>query len=113
MLLQIIGSVVTRDRIKKRGLTFLGTLKKNKLMIPASFLPNKKRKIGSKLYGFNEKLTLLSYVPKKNKAVLLISSMHHLPKDDPDTEKPEIIADYNMTKGGVDSLDKKCENCVL
>lgn len=104
------GSLELVTELQKRGLTFLGTLKKNKPMIPACFLPDKKREIGSNLYGYKENITLLSHVTKKNKAVLLISSMHHAPRNDQDTGKPEMIIDYNMTKGGVDSLDKKCEN---
>lgn len=34
--------------------------------------------------------------------------MHHSIETDPFTEKPEIIAFYNNTKGGVDSMDQKC-----
>lgn len=49
---------------------------------------------------------MLSYVPKKNKAVVLVSSVHH--QEGTDEGKPEIITYYNNTKGGVDSLDEKC-----
>lgn len=34
--------------------------------------------------------------------------MHHTQETDPETQKPEIIAFYNSTKGGVDALDEKC-----
>nr|CAH7739588.1 unnamed protein product [Callosobruchus chinensis] len=34
--------------------------------------------------------------------------MHHTKNDDTGTGKPEIIAFYNQTKGGVDALDQKC-----
>lgn len=64
--------------------------------------------MNSSLYGFTNDITLLSYVPKKNKAVLLVSSMHHNQNNDAQTDKPEIIEYYNSTKGGVDSLDQKC-----
>lgn len=104
------GSFEVVTELQKRGLTFLGTLKRNKPFIPAAFLPNNSREINSKLYGYKNDVTLMSYVPKKKKAVILISSMHHTPKDDPSTKKPEIIEDYNLTKGGVDSLDRKCAN---
>ena len=53
-------------------------------------------------------MTLISHVPKKNKAVCLVSSMHHSESIDEYTGKPEIIAYYNSTKGGVDEIDKKC-----
>lgn len=52
----------------------------------------------------------MSYVPKQNKAVIMVSTMHHSRVDDPDTGKPEIIEYYNQTKGGVDGLDFKCAN---
>lgn len=59
------------------------------------------------MYGFTKDITLLSYVPKKNKVVLLVSSMHHGICNDT-SGKPEIIEYYNNTKGGVDSLDERC-----
>nr|CAH7725072.1 unnamed protein product [Callosobruchus chinensis] len=94
--------------LKENGLTFVGTMKKNKREIPANFLPNKKRGIGDSIYGFTEDLTLISYAGKKGKATILISSMHHNREDDPETGKPTIVSFYNLTKGGVDSLDEKC-----
>lgn len=40
----------------------------------------------------------------------MISSMHHSVHVDEQTKKPEIIALYNSTKGGVDGLDHKIAN---
>ncbi|KAI8420457.1 hypothetical protein MSG28_008945 [Choristoneura fumiferana] len=74
----------------------------------SSIQPNKSRELGSSLYGFTKDFTLLSYVPKKNKAVILISSSHHVKSSDEITNKPTMIMDYNHTKGGVDEIDKKC-----
>lgn len=59
------SSMEVVTELRKKGLTYLGTLKKNKPMIPACFLPNKTREVDSTLYGFQEDITLLSYVPKK------------------------------------------------
>jgi hypothetical protein len=83
------------------------------------------------MYGFYDNVTLLSYVPKQSKVVLLISTMHK-PEVNPEgiwdtsngngsvdtqatntvteipDEKPEIIQYYNRTKGGVDTLDQLC-----
>ena len=70
-------------------------------------MPNRIRTVGSAEHGFTKHSTLVSFVPKKNRAVLLISSMHHTKETDTETGKPEIIAFYNTTKGGVDSLDQK------
>lgn len=56
-------------------------------------------------------MTMVSYVPKLNKAVVLLSSMHHKAHIDPastDKQKPGIITYYNSTKGGVDTNDHLC-----
>lgn len=51
----------------------------------------------------------MSYVPKKNRSVIVLSTMHHDNFFDQNTKKPEIIIFYNdATKGGVDALDQKC-----
>ena len=104
------SSVECVEELKKRGLTFIGTLRKNKGEIPPDFLPKKTRDVGSTLYGFTKDITLVSHVPKKNKAVLLLSSMHHNGEVNEEDNKPEIISYYNSTKGGVDEIDKKCSN---
>lgn len=104
------SSIPLSELLLKKGLTYLGTLKKNKPEIPASFQPNATKKVGSALFGFTKDLTLVSFVPKEKKAVLLVSSMHHNKSFDTETQKPTIITDYNMSKGGVDSLDKMCAN---
>lgn len=102
------SSVELARTLKANGLTYVGTMKKNKREIPDNFLPNRKRQVGDTIYGFTEDLTLISYAGKKRKATILISSMHHNREDDPEKRKPSIVSFYNQTKGGVDSLDEKC-----
>lgn len=103
-------SVELAQVLLKNGLTLVGTMKKNKPQIPPEFQPSKERDIPSSIYGFTEDLTLLSFAPKKMKAVMLLSSMHHSAYTDKANSKPEIISFYNATKGGVDTLDFKCSN---
>ena len=51
--------------------------------------------------------SLLSYVPKKGKNVLLMRSLHRDGRiHDQEHHKPEIIMDDDATKGGVDNMDK-------
>ncbi|XP_046684739.1 uncharacterized protein LOC124370490 [Homalodisca vitripennis] len=55
--------------------------------------------------------TIVSYIPDKtpNKNVLMASTMHTDDEIDPDfgdAAKPSIITFYNMTKGGVDVVDR-------
>nr|CAH7722688.1 unnamed protein product [Callosobruchus chinensis] len=66
------------------------------------------------MFGFNETCTLVSYIPKKRKNVLLMSSLHRDDDIDSVTGKPDIIMTYNQTKGGVDTVDKLCSvyNCA-
>lgn len=58
------------------NITIVGTIKKNKPYIPSVMGANTKRDQYSTVFGFHEKVTMCSYVPKKNKAVILISTMH-------------------------------------
>lgn len=96
------------DELKKKGITYVGTVKKNKRMIPSEFLPNRTRQVNSSNFGFTSDKTLVSYVPKRAKSVVLISSMHHDATVNEENKKPEIVMFYNSTKAGVDALDEKC-----
>lgn len=89
-------------------LTFVGTLRKNKKEIPPELLPRKDRKEGDTLYGFTKNMTIVSHTPKKNKAVIILSTMHHSKATNEATGKTEINAFYNETKGGVEAMDEKC-----
>ena len=83
-----------------------GTIRKNRTDIPKELLPSRARPEMSSIFCFDNQLTLTSYVPKKGKAVILLSSMHHDDTvDAEDRQKPEIIQHYNKTKSGVDNLD--------
>jgi len=62
----------------------------------------------SSIFGFTKDLTLVSYVPKKNKSVVFLSTLHHNSAICSDSGKPEIIEFYNKTKGAVDMLDQTC-----
>ena len=50
---------------------------------------------------------MCSYVPKVNKAVILLSTVHYDNKVQEDTSfKPDVILDYDETKEGVKTLDQ-------
>lgn len=87
-------------------LTCVGTMKKNKREIPPQFINVKGQKEFSSQFAFDKELTLLSYVPKKNKCIILLSSMHEGEKLLPNSTLPEIIQFYNETKGGVDMFNQ-------
>jgi hypothetical protein len=64
------------EDLKSKRLTIVGTLRTNKAFIPSEMQTSKFREVYSTVFGFSEKGTLCYYVPKKNKAVILLSTMH-------------------------------------
>ncbi|KAJ8946433.1 hypothetical protein NQ318_014419 [Aromia moschata] len=53
----------------------------------------------------------VSYVPRKGKVILLMSTLHDDDSVDESGDKlPEIISFYNLTKGGVDTVDELSAN---
>ncbi|KAE9542998.1 hypothetical protein AGLY_002909 [Aphis glycines] len=88
-------------------------LLKNKITLVVIFQQqfSKNRELNSTIFGFQKDLTLISYKPKPNKIVILLSSMHHyaaIDESTTDARKPEIITFYNSTKGAVDTVDEMC-----
>ncbi|KAM3956969.1 piggyBac transposable element-derived protein 4-like [Aphomia sociella] len=100
---------LTAELLDDFSLTCLGTLRKNKKEIPEQFTQTRGREAFETYFGFQNNATLVSYVPKRGKVVLLTSTMHHDAKIDVQTgekKKPEIITDYNTLKCGVDIVDQ-------
>jgi hypothetical protein len=62
------------------------------------------------MFGFREKCTLASCILKKNKNVLLISSMSDDNEINRFSGKPEIIMAHNDTKVVVDVVDRLSAN---
>ena len=95
----------------KMKLSLIGTIRKNRVEIPKALLPSKNRQINSSIYAFSKEMTLVSYVPKRNKCVMLLSTEHfNVDNSIEDHQKPQIILDYNKTKGSVDSFDQMIKN---
>lgn len=91
-----------------RQMTYCGTVRKNRRFIPPCILETKGREVKSSTFAFTEDVTLVSYLQKKNKNVIVISSQHHSNEVDDKREdgKPAIILHYNKTKGAVDTADQ-------
>lgn len=103
-------SIPLAKALLKDKITLVGTLKKNKREIPPEFLPNKNKTIKTSIFGFQKDVTMVSHATKKNKGVILISTMHSDSSIDQDSNKPEIITFYNSTKGGIDTVDQLCNS---
>lgn len=89
-------------------LTMLGTVKKNKREIPIEFINTTARPDLSSQFAFHKDCTLVSFVPRKKKNVLVLSTSHTDDSIDQDTGKPTMIVDYNHSKFGVDVVDQMC-----
>ena len=103
------SSQLAADLLQKQ-ITLLGTMRKNKREFSCEFATGKRRSVGSSLFGFSDRQTLVSHVSKKNKAVVLLSTMHNNNKVDEETGLPKMILDYNATKAAVDRVDQLCHN---
>lgn len=87
--------------------TYVGIISKNKRKLPLELMNTRHRPEYSIVFDFQKDKTIVSYVPKKYKNVILVSSLHHDDNIDEETNnksKPEIITYYNKTK----RLDKLC-----
>lgn len=97
--------------LQNRKMTLVGTMRKNRTEIPPIILDMKKKPNYHSEFVFDHKLraTMVSYVPKQNKYVVLLSTLHTKKSVHHDTEekKPDIIHYYNETKSGVDVLDER------
>lgn len=96
-------------QLKARQMTLVGTIRKNRKEIPPILLDMKGKPSEHSEFVFDHNLraTMVTYVPKKNRFVTLLSTYHtNKAIDENDKKKPEIIKFYNSTKGAVDTLDE-------
>ncbi|XP_051765771.1 piggyBac transposable element-derived protein 4 isoform X2 [Ctenopharyngodon idella] len=95
------------EELLQRKMSMIGTVRSNKPELPPALLSVKDRPRLSSKFAFTDTHALVSYCPRKNKNVLLMSTFHRDAEiSSKDHKKPQIILDYNQTKGGVDTLDK-------
>lgn len=89
------------------GLSFAGTVQSNKRFLPEEVKKNASRPLISTVFGFHDNLvSLCSYVPKKNKVVNLLSTVHYSKNCEGEAMKPEALLFYNANKAGVDCMDQ-------
>lgn len=85
-------------------------MRKNKKEIPVDFQPHKNKATQSSLFWFQKDIMIISFTPKKNKSVILLSTMHNDTLLDNRTKKALVIHFYYSTRGGVDTVDQMCGN---
>ena len=96
------------QKLKQHQMTLLGTIRKNRKELPSEFVNAKNREALSTMFAFRDDSTLVSYCAKRGKVVTLLSSLHSQAEVDNTHpgKKPQMILDYNATKGGVDTADQ-------
>ncbi|XP_063348689.1 piggyBac transposable element-derived protein 4-like [Pelmatolapia mariae] len=95
------------EELLKNKMALDGTIRQNKTEIPPVLRQTRGRAVYSSTFAFSLKHTLVSYIPRRGRNVLLLSTKHRRPEvSDDERKKPVIINDYNQCKGGVDNLDK-------
>jgi len=72
-----ITSCELANFLLSKNMTVVGTLRKNKPEISALFISGKQRNVHSSFFSFTNDLTLVSYVPARNKTAILLSSLRH------------------------------------
>ena len=95
--------------LQGKGLNLVGTIKKNRREVPDHMRTHKKRDLYSTHFLYNKKDAhqLTSYKAKKDKVVVLLSTIHRTNAVSKTTEaKPSVIDYYNKTKYGVDCADQ-------
>jgi hypothetical protein len=98
-------------KLLEKNLKLLGTIRSHRKEVPR-ILTNNNRPIQwiTFVYDHANKIMLASYIPKKNKNVILLSLSHSGNRVIPEcANKPELILDYNFGKKGVDQFDQNIE----
>jgi hypothetical protein len=95
------------DELLARNHTLVGTLRRSK-EVPEELLETSGRDVDSSVFCHTDKHTIVSYLPKETKLVLVLSTQHTdaAMQNVGDKTKPEIVCYYNATKGGVDKMDE-------
>jgi len=97
-------SYMLGQALLKRNITMLGTMRRNKAELPSL---SRKEAVHHSQFYFTKDTTVVSYIPKKNRNVILMSTAHNSKEvSNREDKKPKIILDYNATKGAIDTLDK-------
>lgn len=65
------------ERLLQLNTTVVGTIIKNKKEVPKELLPFCSRPKFFLIFCHDRQLTLVSFVPKRSKAVIILSSMHY------------------------------------
>ncbi|KAG8230195.1 hypothetical protein J437_LFUL009875 [Ladona fulva] len=104
---------LAKTLLEEFNLRVVGNMSRKHPEIPAEFLDTKKRATLSSTVGYSGPMTLCSYLPENDTALLLLSTRPRYSTETP--EEPadvhctlELINYYNNTNGCVDDIDEIC-----
>ena len=106
------SSVDVAEELLQQRTTFVGTLQRNRKHLPEEMKSTSGRDPKTTKFAWSGRVMLVSYVKKKDKNVLILSTQHAQPRvSTGEKKKPEVMLYYNETKGGVDIVDQMTEVC--
>ena len=111
------SSVEIAEELFEKKLTYCGTIMSNRTGLPTRALDKntlKAREINSTVFMWKKDspVMFLSYIPKKNKNVLMISTEHNEPTISTDyRSKPEAVLFYNEQRCAVDEVNHMVKDC--
>ncbi|KAG8240088.1 hypothetical protein J437_LFUL019511 [Ladona fulva] len=105
------SSISLVENSKNINITFVGTIRKNRRELPPS-IQRRNQIHSTRVYKNSLGDILMDYQAKKNKNVLLLSTMHQdVIISDTQKRKPDQILFYNANKVGVDLMGIMCRIC--
>ena len=111
------SSVEIAEELFEKKLTYCGTIMSNRTGLQTRALDKntlKAREINSTVFMWKKDspVMFLSYIPKKNKNVLMISTEHNEPTISTDyRSKPEAVLFYNEQRCAVDVVNHMVKDC--
>ena len=102
-------AINTVEELYKNDVTFVGTVRSDRKGLPTAAKKIKEWAINSTEFCWKENspVMCLSYVPKRNKNVLVVTTAHNEPITDGGfMKKPEAVLFYSEQRCGVDIMNK-------
>lgn len=98
------------DELERRKWSMLGTFRKQNQAVPVD-TPNWRREdVNKTRYLYRGNKALCSFCPKAGRVVLLLSTAGHGEDQHSESNKQQIIEDYNMNKSGMDIFNEIIKN---
>ncbi len=96
-------------RLQNWNFTLLGSVRMHRREVPLQMRTCRGRQLHSTefVYAEEDHIQLAAYKAKPSKLVLILSSQHRSPDVTAHpVRKPQVILDYNSTKGGIGLMDQ-------